>query len=91
MLYGSGCAGRDAGQWRAVAVGLAGSAGVLNLLAMILDHRADLVVIIIDNYRQDSLRTGRDTSVVVAFNALVGVDDDEKIPRAVLVSVVGFH
>ena len=84
-------AGVEAGEGRAGLVGFAGSAGVFYFFAMIPFDRADhVVVVILDNFKY-TFRACWYAGVAFAFDAFIGVDDYEEVPRAVFVSVVCFH
>lgn len=80
-----------AGKRRAIQIGFAWSARIFDLLSMILHNRRDHVLVIVLDYLQNSLRTCGNAWMARTFNAVVGVDDDEKVTGSVLISIMCFH
>ena len=91
MFEGVVGAGLGAGEGWSVLVRFAGGAGVFYFFAVIGSDCADHVVVVILDDFEDGFRAGGNAGVVWAFDAFIGVDNDEEVACAVFVSVVCFH
>jgi hypothetical protein len=86
-----GCTRGGAGQRWPIAIGFARSTGVLEGLAVAFYDGRHFVIVVVGDDLQYVCRASRNARPIFAIDAFVGVDDDEEIAGAVLISVMRLH
>jgi hypothetical protein len=80
-----------AGQAAFPVYGLAGAAGVFDLITMLLFNTDNFLIIVINKYLQDLFYTDFNTGLFYTLGTVIGVYADEKFTGAIFVSVMGNH